>query len=62
MSTSRAWEPRDPSVAFFPVEMRPLFMQNLGGTVGYQKLKRHFAVVVTCPVSSGHCHVDFGFA
>jgi hypothetical protein len=45
MSTNRAWEPRDPSVAFFPVEMRPLFMQNLGGAVGYQKLKRHFAVV-----------------
>lgn len=45
MTTDRAWEPRDPAEAFFPVEMRPLFMPTADGLQKYQQLRRHFAVV-----------------
>lgn len=41
----RAWKARDPKEAFFPVEMRPLFMPAADAFDGYQQLKRHFAVV-----------------
>ena len=45
MTTDRAWKPRDPAEAFFPVEMRPLFMPASDGLDKYQQLRRHFAVV-----------------
>jgi hypothetical protein len=44
-TAKRTWTPKDPAEAFFPVELRPLYMR--AGTVReeYQKLIRHFAVV-----------------
>lgn len=45
MTTARAWKARDPAEAFFPVEMRPLFMPTADDLDKYQKLMRHFAVV-----------------
>ena len=45
MTSNRAWKPRDPAEAFFPVEMRPLFMPASDGLDKYQQLRRHFAVV-----------------
>jgi hypothetical protein len=45
MTTARSWKARDPAEAFFPVELRPLFMANEDGLEKYQQLKRHFAVV-----------------
>ena len=45
MTTNQAWKPRDPAEAFFPVEMRPLFMPASDGLDKYQQLRRHFAVV-----------------
>jgi len=44
MTTDRAWKPRDPAEAFFPVDMRPQFMPASDGLDTYQQLKRHFAV------------------
>lgn len=41
MTTDRAWEPRNPAEAFFPVEMRPLFMPTADGLDKYQQLKRY---------------------
>ena len=45
MTTAQSWEARKPADAFFPVEMRPLFMPTTDGLEKYQQLKRHFAVV-----------------
>ena len=42
---ARPWKPRNPQEAFFPVEMRPLFMRGSGRSESYNKLDRHFAVV-----------------
>ena len=44
-NAARAWKARDPAEAFFPVEMRPLFMQRSDARDKFQRLKRHFAVV-----------------
>jgi hypothetical protein len=56
MTISTTWEPRDITEAFFPVELRPLFMPT-NAEIGslfeptidefarYKKLQRHFAVV-----------------
>ena len=44
-TVQRAWKAKDPAEAFFPVEMRPLFMPAADGLEKYQRLKRHFAVV-----------------
>jgi len=41
----RKWEPKDPAEAFFPVELRPLFMKEPNNSEKYGKLPRHFAVV-----------------
>ena len=41
----KKWEPKDPAKAFFPVELRPLFMECATDTTGYSKLPRHLAVV-----------------
>ena len=47
----RHWKEYDPTEAFFPVELKPVFIQSakpskdLFGEVGYQALPRHFAVV-----------------
>lgn len=47
----RNWPDYDPTVAFFPVELKPVFIQSsrqsddLFDDVGYQALPRHFAVV-----------------
>jgi hypothetical protein len=45
MSLSKNWQPKDPEVAFFPVETRPLFMPVSGRNDQFTKLDRHFAVV-----------------
>ena len=45
MTTARTWKAKDPAEAFFPVEMRPLFMPTAEDLDKYQQLKRHFAVV-----------------
>ena len=45
MTTARSWKAKDPAVAFFPVELRPLFMPAADGLDKFQQLKRHFAVV-----------------
>lgn len=45
MTTARAWKARDTKEAFFPVELRPLFMPSGDGLEKYQQLRRHFAVV-----------------
>jgi hypothetical protein len=45
MTNDRGWEPRDLAEAFFPVEMRPLFMPTALGLDRYLRLGRHFAVV-----------------
>lgn len=42
---ARTWKPRNLAEAFFPVEMRPLFMRGSGPSESYNKLDRHFAVV-----------------
>ena len=39
------WKPKDPATAFFPVELRPLFMPCATDTTGYSQLPRHLAVV-----------------
>lgn len=41
----RGWEPMDPSVAFFPVELRPLHLAPVRQGADWTKLPRHFAVV-----------------
>ena len=41
----RAWKAKNPAEAFFPVELRPLFMQTADDLGNYRQLKRHFAVV-----------------
>ncbi len=28
MTTARIWQPKDPAIALFPVEMRPLYMPS----------------------------------
>jgi hypothetical protein len=43
--TSRSWEPVDPAVAFFPVELRPLLMPSGAPGSAHVVLDRHFAVV-----------------
>jgi hypothetical protein len=52
--TKQKWEPKDINEAFFPVELRPLFMEQSAKKDGqltllpepkYTKLPRHFAVV-----------------
>jgi hypothetical protein len=45
MTTLSNWQPKDPKVAFFPVEMRPLYMPATGLIDSYVKMDRHFAVV-----------------
>ncbi|MEF8711596.1 MAG: DUF932 domain-containing protein [Candidatus Accumulibacter propinquus] len=45
MTTTPIWEARDPVDAFFPVELRPLFMPAEDALNDFQELKRHFAVV-----------------
>lgn len=45
MSLPSNWKPKDPNEAFFPVEMRPLYMPVSDRLDHYQKLNRHFAVV-----------------
>lgn len=47
MASSNKWHPKDPKKAFFPVEMRPLFMSSSKADLfdQYRKLDRHFAVV-----------------
>jgi hypothetical protein len=45
MTTSIKWQPKDPRVAFSPVEMRPLYMPTSDGLDRYKELARHFAVV-----------------
>jgi hypothetical protein len=45
MTANRAWIPKDPTEAFFPVTMRPLYMQVGDTQKQFQQLKRHFAVV-----------------
>jgi hypothetical protein len=44
MST-KPWEPINPGKAFFPVELRPVFMPSTGDANTQIKLPRHFAVV-----------------
>jgi hypothetical protein len=39
------WKAIDPEIAFFPVELRPLFMEPVSSSNNYTRLKRHFAVV-----------------
>ena len=42
------WPDYDPTVAFFPVELKPVFIQSSqqsGDLFGYHALPRHFAVV-----------------
>ena len=44
----RNWPDYDPTVAFFPVELKPVFIQSSqqsGDLFGYHALPRHFAVV-----------------
>lgn len=45
MTPERNWTPRDLAEAFFPVEMRPLFMLSADGLDKYRQLKRHLAVI-----------------
>ena len=53
MSIGKSWKPIDPSKAFFPVELRPVYIEALDPIAagedlfsdGYQKLARHQAVV-----------------
>jgi hypothetical protein len=45
MTTARSRSARDSAEAFFPVEMRPMFMPTADGLEKYQTLKRHIAVV-----------------
>lgn len=42
---TRTWEPKDPTEAFFPVELRPVFMPSTADINKHTKLPRHFAVV-----------------
>jgi hypothetical protein len=43
---AKAWKPKDPSAAFFPVKMRSLYMKKSSEKpVQYSKLPRHLAVV-----------------
>ena len=47
----RHWKEYDPTEAFFPVELKPVFIQSakpskdLFDEIGYQALPRHFAIV-----------------
>lgn len=41
----RKWKPKDPSVAFFPVELRSLYMKGSDGKDRFNRLPRHYAVV-----------------
>jgi hypothetical protein len=45
MTMTKDWQPKDPKEAFFPVEMRPLYMPSKGSIERYTELGRHFAVV-----------------
>ena len=42
---AREWKARDVKEAFFPVEMRPVYMPSPKVAQGYQELNRHLAVV-----------------
>jgi hypothetical protein len=42
---NREWKEKDPTTAFFPVELRPLFMKCATDTSRYNRLPRHLAVV-----------------
>lgn len=54
--TAKRWEAKNPETAFFPIELRPIFMktgeqvakdgqQNLFESESFMKLPRHHAVV-----------------
>ena len=45
MTNVRTWKPADLTKAFFPVEMRSLYMSADDDLTGYMPLRRHFAVV-----------------
>ena len=45
MNDIREWQPIDLTDAFFPVDMRPLFMPTTATSDGMQELERHFAIV-----------------
>lgn len=45
MRVRETWEPRDPAEAFFPVELRPLYMPSGNLMESHVRLDRHFAVV-----------------
>lgn len=45
MRVREKWEPMDPSKAFFPVELRPLYMPSGKLLEGHLRLDRHYAVV-----------------
>jgi hypothetical protein len=45
MTTTHGWKAKNPAEAFFPVEMRPLYMLGGDALNNYQQLQRHFAVV-----------------
>lgn len=47
MTTNQTWQEGDLKGAFFPVELRPLFMRLSDGSNDYRQLKRHFVVVDT---------------
>ncbi|WP_281826185.1 DUF932 domain-containing protein [Jannaschia rubra] len=40
-----SWEERDIAEAFFPVELRPVYVDRLDNSNDYRKLDRHFAVL-----------------
>jgi hypothetical protein len=45
MTIAQTWKARDTADAFFPVEMRPLYMPTSAGSDTFDRLRRHFAVV-----------------
>jgi len=45
MTAAGAWKARDLADAFFPVELRRLYMPTADGLDQYRQLERHFAVV-----------------
>ena len=59
MTTARSRSARDSAEAFFPVEMRPLFMPTADGLEKYQTLKRHIAVVHGLGQKEGSWMGDF---
>lgn len=45
MRSQKKWQPKDPAEAFFPVELRPLYMPSSTVMNHHLRLERHFAVV-----------------